>query len=77
MLGLRDDVIEFEINPDRAYALSLRGVAREAALERYGLGRFQARWDELLADLGSRPGQSRDARQEEQILVPARERTTP
>ncbi|HEU5044900.1 MAG TPA: phenylalanine--tRNA ligase subunit beta [Nocardioidaceae bacterium] len=32
LLGLRDDVIEFEINPDRAYALSLRGVAREAAL---------------------------------------------
>src|SRR6476620_11239167 len=33
LLHLRDDVIEFEINPDRAYALSLRGVAREAALE--------------------------------------------
>jgi phenylalanyl-tRNA synthetase beta chain len=32
LLGLDDDVIEFEINPDRAYALSLRGVAREAAL---------------------------------------------
>ncbi|MEP6814855.1 MAG: phenylalanine--tRNA ligase subunit beta, partial [Marmoricola sp.] len=32
VLHLRDDVIEFEINPDRAYALSLRGVAREAAL---------------------------------------------
>ena len=32
-LYLRDEVIEFEINPDRAYALSLRGVAREAALE--------------------------------------------
>lgn len=31
-LLLDDDVIEFEINPDRAYALSLRGVAREAAL---------------------------------------------
>ncbi len=31
LLGLRDDVIEFEINPDRAYALSLRGIAREAA----------------------------------------------
>jgi phenylalanyl-tRNA synthetase beta chain len=31
-LGLRDDVIEFEINPDRAYALSLRGIAREAAI---------------------------------------------
>ncbi|HET6699890.1 MAG TPA: phenylalanine--tRNA ligase subunit beta [Nocardioidaceae bacterium] len=32
VLPLREDVIEFEINPDRAYALSLRGVAREAAL---------------------------------------------
>ncbi|MDF1603867.1 phenylalanine--tRNA ligase subunit beta [Nocardioides sp. YIM 152315] len=32
LLGLDDDVIEFEINPDRAYALSLRGIAREAAL---------------------------------------------
>jgi phenylalanyl-tRNA synthetase beta chain len=32
LLALRDDVIEFEINPDRAYALSLRGIAREAAL---------------------------------------------
>ncbi len=35
LLQLRDDVIEFEINPDRAYALSLRGIAREAALS-YG-----------------------------------------
>ena len=25
-------MIEFEINPDRAYALSMRGIAREAAL---------------------------------------------
>src|SRR5918999_1492453 len=32
VLGLREEVIEFEINPDRAYALSLRGVAREASL---------------------------------------------
>jgi phenylalanyl-tRNA synthetase beta chain len=31
-LGLRDDVMEFEINPDRAYALSLRGIARDAAI---------------------------------------------
>ncbi len=36
VLHLRDDVIEFEINPDRAYALSVRGVAREAA-SAYGL----------------------------------------
>jgi phenylalanyl-tRNA synthetase beta chain len=32
VLGLGEEVIEFEINPDRAYALSLRGIAREAAL---------------------------------------------
>ncbi len=32
VLPLRDQVIEFEINPDRAYALSLRGIGREAAL---------------------------------------------
>ncbi len=31
LLALRDDVIELEITPDRAYALSLRGVAREVA----------------------------------------------
>ncbi|MGH3411676.1 MAG: phenylalanine--tRNA ligase subunit beta [Marmoricola sp.] len=32
VLGLDEETIELEINPDRAYALSLRGVAREAAL---------------------------------------------
>jgi phenylalanyl-tRNA synthetase beta chain len=32
VLHVSDAVIEFEINPDRAYALSLRGVAREATL---------------------------------------------
>ncbi|TQL68756.1 phenylalanyl-tRNA synthetase beta subunit [Nocardioides albertanoniae] len=32
VLGLGEEIIEFEINPDRAYALSLRGIAREAAL---------------------------------------------
>ncbi|GAA5060575.1 phenylalanyl-tRNA synthetase beta chain [Thermocatellispora tengchongensis] len=32
LLQLRDDVIELEITPDRGYALSIRGVAREAAI---------------------------------------------
>lgn len=32
VLGFGDDVIELEINPDRAYALSVRGIARDAAL---------------------------------------------
>jgi phenylalanyl-tRNA synthetase beta chain len=31
LLGLDDEVIEFEVTPDRGYALSLRGIAREAA----------------------------------------------
>ena len=30
-LGLDDEVIEFEVTPDRGYTLSLRGIAREAA----------------------------------------------
>ncbi|MEU8106335.1 phenylalanine--tRNA ligase subunit beta [Nonomuraea muscovyensis] len=32
LLGLRDDVLELEITPDVGYALSIRGVAREAAI---------------------------------------------
>jgi phenylalanyl-tRNA synthetase beta chain len=37
LLHLREEVIELEVNPDRAYALSLRGIARDAALA-YGTG---------------------------------------
>ena len=55
-----------------------RGVAaREAALERYGLGKFQDRWDGLLADLRIRPRHPVNERPDEKILVPARERKTP
>ncbi|KAA1423225.1 phenylalanine--tRNA ligase subunit beta [Mumia zhuanghuii] len=32
LLGLRDEVLDLEVNPDRAYALSMRGVARDAAI---------------------------------------------
>ena len=32
LFGLRADVIDLEVNVDRAYALSMRGVARDAAL---------------------------------------------
>ncbi|MFC3999714.1 phenylalanine--tRNA ligase subunit beta [Nocardiopsis sediminis] len=31
LLGLRDDVLDIAVTPDRGYALSMRGVAREAA----------------------------------------------
>ncbi|SEQ84648.1 glycosyltransferase [Arthrobacter sp. OV608] len=65
-------------NPDEARR---RGVAaREAALERYSLGRFQDRWDELLADLSGgtlHPLTASNDGLDEKILVPARERKTP
>ncbi|MBP2708047.1 phenylalanine--tRNA ligase subunit beta [Microbispora sp. RL4-1S] len=32
LLGLRDEVLELEITPDKGFALSIRGVAREAAI---------------------------------------------
>ncbi|MDR6988689.1 hypothetical protein J2Y66_003193 [Paenarthrobacter nitroguajacolicus] len=43
-------------DPDDAYAMGI--IAREAALQRYGLGTFLRAWDELLADLpqGARGG---------------------
>jgi len=36
-LGLRDDVLDIAVTPDRGYCLSIRGVAREAAIA-YGVG---------------------------------------
>ncbi|MEV4001540.1 phenylalanine--tRNA ligase subunit beta [Actinomadura sp. NPDC049753] len=36
MLGLRDDVLDIAVTPDRGYALSIRGIAREAAIA-YGV----------------------------------------
>ncbi|MDI2035112.1 glycosyltransferase [Paenarthrobacter nitroguajacolicus] len=36
-------------DPEDAYAMGI--VAREAALERYGLGKFHRAWDELLGEL--------------------------
>ncbi|WP_461188908.1 glycosyltransferase [Arthrobacter sp. Z4-13] len=62
-------------NPEEARR---RGVAaRQAALDRYGLGKFQDRWDELLADLAGRPRRPGNERSDEKILVPAGERKTP
>lgn len=41
LLGLDEEIIEFEVNPDRAYALSLRGIAREVAISVEGAGNFR------------------------------------
>ena len=41
VLGLDEEVIEFEVNPDRAYGLSLRGIAREVAVSVEGATNFR------------------------------------
>jgi phenylalanyl-tRNA synthetase beta chain len=55
LLGLDDEVLELEVNPDRAYALSLRGVAREAALAYGAAFRDPAQRDVAPAGSGSQP----------------------
>ena len=41
LLGLDEETIEFEINPDRAYALSIRGIAREVLVSVAGASNFR------------------------------------
>ncbi|MCW2737751.1 phenylalanine--tRNA ligase subunit beta [Nocardioides sp.] len=41
LLGLDEEILEFEINPDRAYALSLRGIAREVLVSVEGASNFR------------------------------------
>ncbi len=41
LLGLDEETIEFEINPDRAYALSIRGIAREVLVSVEGASDFR------------------------------------
>jgi glycosyltransferase involved in cell wall biosynthesis len=49
---LADAVRTFVAEPDRAREAGL--AARSAALERYGLARFLADWDDLLEEVASR-----------------------
>ncbi|GAA5119226.1 phenylalanine--tRNA ligase subunit beta [Alloalcanivorax gelatiniphagus] len=41
VLGLDEETIEFEINPDRAYALSVRGIAREVLVSVEGASGYR------------------------------------
>jgi phenylalanyl-tRNA synthetase beta chain len=41
ILGLDEEVIELEVNPDRAYGLSLRGIARDVAVSVEGASGFR------------------------------------
>lgn len=50
LLGLREDVLDIAVTPDRSYCLSVRGIAREAATA-YGTAfRDPAHFDVLAAD---------------------------
>ena len=60
LLGLRQDVLDLEVNPDRAYALSLRGVARDAALGFDGLFTDPANIDPI-TETGGFPVRVEDA----------------
>ena len=41
LLGLDEEIIEFEVNPDRAYGLSLRGIARDVEVSVAGASGFR------------------------------------
>ena len=41
ILGLDEEIIEFEVNPDRAYGLSLRGIARDVEVSVESAGNFR------------------------------------
>ncbi len=41
VIGLDEEIIEFEINPDRAYALSIRGIAREVLISVSGASGYR------------------------------------
>ena len=56
VLGLRDEVLDIAVTPDRSYALSMRGIAREAATA-YGVAfRDPAAIDALPIDGDGHPG---------------------
>ena len=50
VLGLDEETIEFEINPDRAYALSIRGIAREVLVSVDGASDFRDPADRTTPD---------------------------
>ena len=59
-LGLRDEVLDIAVTPDRGYALSIRGVAREAATA-YGVA-FRDPADVEALPVGRRRASRRDRR---------------
>ena len=60
LLGLRDEVLDIAVTPDRAYCLSIRGIAREAATA-YGVAFHDpAALEPLPLDGSGHPGEIAD-----------------
>jgi phenylalanyl-tRNA synthetase beta chain len=60
LLGLRDEVLDIAVTPDRSYCLSIRGIAREAATA-YGVAfRDPAALEPLPVDGTGHPGEIAD-----------------
>ena len=67
LLGLDDETIEFEINPDRAYALSIRGIAREVLVSVEGASDYR---DPALRDTPPADGGAYDVVVEDSAACP-------
>ncbi|MGH8895277.1 MAG: phenylalanine--tRNA ligase subunit beta, partial [Actinomycetes bacterium] len=69
LLGLRDEVLDIAVTPDRAYCLSIRGLAREAATA-YGVAfRDPADLDPLPIDGDGHPGEIADPSAADRLVL--------
>lgn len=67
VLGLDEEVIEFEVNPDRAYGLSLRGIARDLSISVEGASNFR---DPALRDTPPANDEGHPVRVEDEVGCP-------
>ncbi len=69
LLGLRDEVLDIAVTPDRAYCLSIRGIAREAATA-YGVAFHDpAAVDALPIDGDGHPGEIADVEAADRLVL--------
>ncbi len=69
LLGLRDEVLDIAVTPDRAYCLSIRGLAREAATAYGVVFTDPAGLDPLPVDGDGHPGEIADPRAADRLVL--------
>lgn len=69
LLGLRDEVLDIAVTPDRAYCLSIRGIAREAATAYDVAFRDPAAIEPLPVDDSGHPGEIADPRAADRLVL--------